>query len=93
MEGEIWQRRLSALAALPNFSWKRNWCLKTGEFRSERGIAMEEKRPLWEEIAKTQGYIACECGHILPSLEDAYEHWEAGHFDSVEDNDVKEKHD
>ena len=47
-------------------------------------------RPDFDELCKqlSGAYVACSCGHILETFEQVREHWQLGHFDMVQEEDV-----
>ena len=48
-------------------------------------------RPKWKDFVEdvAGNYVACSCGQILQNFDQLRDHWQAGHFDyleEVEDN-------
>lgn len=35
------------------------------------------------------GYVACDCGHILQTFEESFDHWQAGHWDILQYQTIK----
>ncbi len=40
-------------------------------------------RPSWADFFRkvTPGYVSCQCGYILQTVDQIHDHWLRGHFD------------
>lgn len=47
-------------------------------------------RPPWEKITTGGGFIQCNCGSIIQTIQGTREHWQQGHFDTPVYKDIED---